>query len=236
MHYIDNTAIMQVESNTKLKRNKWTSKRFHLIRKHICTQHTHEHTNTHVYTYRAWKWTNNHQRPKMKIKDKKAERQQHQNGICINSMKYKYTQISFTRLVQRQWFLCKWMLVDWFSSARSLALSLCNSCAYGTRAAFHSMLFIFAPVKSFASSFLHFIFKLFYVVGGFSVFRYGANNINVCGYAHRVFGLGVFRRNFICASHRIASHRMVHVWCVSVCLFLFSAIALTISFIHRQHS
>lgn len=123
MHYIDNTAIMQVESNTKLKRNKWTSKRFHLIRKHICTQHTHTNTHTHVYTYRAWKWTNNHQRPKMKIKDKKAERQQHQNGICINSMKYKYTQISFTRLVQRQWFLCKWMLVDWFSSARSLFCS-----------------------------------------------------------------------------------------------------------------
>lgn len=95
---------------------------------------------------------------------------------------------------------------------RSRALSLCNSCAYGTRAAFHSMLFIFAPVKSFASSFLHFIFKLFYVVGGFSVFRCGANNINVCV----CLGWGYFVA--ISFVHHIASHRMAHVWCVSLCL------------------
>lgn len=185
------------------------------------------HTHTHVYIPRT-KVNQQSSTTENENKRRKNLKQQQQNDICINSMKYKYTQISFTGLVQRQWFLCKWMLVDWFSLSRTLLLfrpsSLCNSCAYGTRAAFHSMLFIFAPVKSFAFSFLHFIFKLFYVVGGFSVFRYGANNINVCVCVYIcLFGLGVFRRIFICASHR-----MVRVWCVCMCcLFLF--------FNHRPH-
>lgn len=227
MYYIDNIAIMKAEWN-KTKAQQMDVKAISFNPKtYTYTLHS------HMYTYRARKWTDNHQRPKWERDLKKNKTTT--TTTTFASIQWN-TNVRKSLLLQRQWFLCKWTLVVWSSLSLCLflflacPLSLCNSWAYGTRAAFHSMLFIFAPVKSFASSFLHFIFKLFYVVGGFSVFRYGANNINV----YMLIWTGsFFRRIFICAYH-IASLCKVHVWFVFVFVFCAPTIPYVHSFIRQR--